>query len=99
MEIIKDIPEKKAIYWFENTDIFKAKKILGNTVCIRGNVPASLLINGSAQAVEDHCKKLIDVVGNGGGFIMDGAVGIPDESKPENVKVVSDVTREYGKYH
>ena len=76
----------------------RAKKILGDTVCIRGNVPASLLIGGSKPEVEDYCKKLIDVVGDGGGFIMDGAIGIPDEAKLENVRAMAEVTKEYWKY-
>ena len=98
LETIKDIPKGKAIYWFERTDIFKAKEILGDTVCIRGNVPGTLLCLGSPEDVEAYCKKLIDVVGKGGGFILDGAIGIPDEAKPENVKAMADTTKEYGVY-
>ena len=98
LETIKDIPEGKAIYWFEQTDIFKAKEILGETVCIRGNVPASLLCLGSPKDVEAYCKKLIDRVGKGGGFILDGAIGTPDDAKPENVKAMADFTRRYGVY-
>ena len=98
LEVIRDIPKGKAIYWFERTDIFRAKEILGDTVCIRGNVPASLLCTGSPHEVKDYCKKLIDRVGKGGGFIMDGAIGIPDEAKPENLKAMADTTKEYGVY-
>ena len=98
LETIKDIPEGKAIYWFEQTDIFKAKEILGETVCIRGNVPASLLCLGSPKDVEAYCKNLIDRVGKGGGFILDGAIGTPDDAKPENVKAMADFTRRYGVY-
>ncbi|HUT72179.1 MAG TPA: uroporphyrinogen decarboxylase family protein [Desulfatiglandales bacterium] len=98
LETIKDIPQGKAIYWFERTDIFKAKEILGDTVCIRGNVPGALLCVGSPGDVEAYCKRLIDVVGKGGGFILDGAIGIPDEAKPENVKAMADTTKEYGVY-
>ena len=98
LEIIKDIPKGKAIYWLEQSDIFKAKEILGDRVCIRGNVPPSLLIAGSTQQVEDYCKKLIDIVGRDGGFIMDGAIGIPDEARPDNVKVMEETTKEYGHY-
>jgi len=29
---------------------------------------------------------------------MDGAIGIPDEAKPKNVKAMADFTREYGIY-
>jgi len=98
LETIKDIPRGKAVYAFERTDIFKAKEILGDTVCIRGNVPPSLLIMGSSQEVRDYCKRLISVVGKGGGFMMDGASGIPDETKPENLKAMEEATKEFGSY-
>lgn len=98
LEIIKDIPKGKALYWFEKTDIFKAKEILGDHVCIKGNIPSSLLCTGTAEQVKDYCKKLIDIVGKGGGLIVDGAVGIPDEAKPENVKVMTTFVKEYGVY-
>ena len=98
LETIRDIPRGKAIYWFEKTDIFKAKEILGDTVCIRGNVPAAMLCVASPGDVEAYCKKLIDVVGKGGGFILDGAIGIPDEARPENVRAMSDTVKTYGVY-
>jgi uroporphyrinogen-III decarboxylase len=98
LETIKDIPKGKAIYWFEQTDIFKAKDVLGDTVCIRGNVPPSLLCVGSAADVVEYCKRLIALVGKNGGFIMDGGSGIPEEAKPENVRAMADTTREYGVY-
>ena len=97
LEIIGDITKGKAIYHFESKDIFRAKEVLGDRVCIRGNVSASLLCMGTAQDGRDYCKKLIDVVGKGGGFIMDSAVTL-DEARPENVKAMVDFTREYGVY-
>ena len=98
LEIIGDIPRGKAIYWFERADIFRAKEILGDTVCIKGNVPSSLLCTGTPQDVIEYCRKLIDVVGKGGGFIMDGDIGIADEARVENVRAMVDFTREYGVY-
>ncbi|HAM50608.1 MAG TPA: hypothetical protein DCP92_07900 [Nitrospiraceae bacterium] len=97
LEIIKDIPAGKACYAFEATDMLKAKEILGDTVCIRGNVPLSILIAGSPQDVKAYSKKLIDTVGKGGGYIMDAATGL-DDAKPENVKAMFEFTREYGVY-
>ena len=35
----------------------------------------------------------------GGGLILDGAIGIPDEAKPENVKAMAETVREYGGYN
>jgi uroporphyrinogen-III decarboxylase len=75
----------------------KAKEILGDTVCIRGNVPLSVLATGKPEDVEASCKKLIDVVGKGGGYIMDSSTGL-DDAKPENVKAMFEFTREYGVY-
>ncbi len=96
LEIIADMPERKAVYWFEQTDLIKAKEVLGDHICLRGNVPASLLNVGTPEQVRDYCRKLIDVVGKGGGFILDGATGIPDEAKPENVRAMADTVREFG---
>jgi len=97
LEIIKDIPKGKAIYWFETVDIYKAKEILGDTVCFRGNVPVSLLQLGTAQQVKDYVKELIDVVGKGGGLMVDCGIWF-DEAKHENVKAMVDFTKEYGVY-
>jgi hypothetical protein len=98
LDIIKDIPAGKAIYWFEKTDVFKAKEVLGDRVCIRGNVPASLMCTGTPEQVRQYCKKLIDIVGKNGGLIVDGDVGIPDEAKVENVRAMTDFVKEYGVY-
>jgi hypothetical protein len=97
LEIIADIPEGKACYAFERTDIFKAKEVLGDHICIRGNVPLSLLCTGTPDEVKYYCKRLIDVVGRGGGYIMDAGAGI-DDAKAENVHAMIDFTKEYGIY-
>jgi uroporphyrinogen-III decarboxylase len=95
LEIIKDIPRGKAVYWFERTDLFKAKEILGDTVCIEGGVPSSLMIGGTTDQVKAYCRKLIDVVGRSGGLILNGDVGIPDEARIENVHAVADLVKQY----
>ena len=90
-------PKGKALYWFEEVDFYKAKEILGDTVCFRGNVPGSLLYAGTLQQVRDYLKELIDVVGKGGGLMVDCAIWF-DEAKHENVKAMVDFTKEYGVY-
>ena len=97
LEIIKDVPKGKCLFHFESTDIFNAKKILGDTVCLMGNVPNSLLATGTPQSVEDYCKRLIDICGDGGGFILSSGA-IIDEARPENVRIMMETAREYGKY-
>ncbi|MFH1115988.1 MAG: uroporphyrinogen decarboxylase family protein [Pseudomonadota bacterium] len=97
LEMIGDIPPGKAVYHFERTDIFKAKEIIGDRVCLRGNVPLSMLCTDTPDDVKAYCRKLIDKVGKGGGFIMDAAA-VVDGVKYENLKAMIDFTKEYGRY-
>ena len=97
LEIIKDIPAARAVYAFESTNIFKAKEILGDRVCIRGNVPVSLLATATPADVKVYCKKLVDIVGKDGGYIMDSAANFED-ARVENVRAMFEFTKEYGVY-
>jgi hypothetical protein len=97
LEVIRDIPPGKAIFWFEKVDIYKAKEILGDRVCFRGNVPISLLCTGTPKEVKDYVRELIDVVGKDGGLIVDCGIWF-DEARHENVKAMVDFTKEYGVY-
>jgi len=53
---------------------------------------------GTPQEVKDYCRKLIDIVGKGGGFILSPRSFI-DEAKPENLRAMIDFTKEYGVYN
>ena len=97
LEYLLDLPRGKILAQLDTTDIFQAKAILKDHVCIRGNVPSSLLQVGTVREVRDYCKKLIDVVGKDGGFILSPRSST-DEVKPENLKAMLDFAREYGRY-
>jgi uroporphyrinogen-III decarboxylase len=97
LEYFADFPKGRLLIFLESTDIFRAKDILGDRVCLMGNVPLSLLQVGSPTEVEDYCKKLIKVCGKNGGFILANAGGIFD-AKPENMKAMVDAAEKYGRY-
>lgn len=88
----------KLIYWFDKIDLIKANELLGDYVCIRGDIPASLLVSGKPSQIEEYIKKNIEICAEGGGYIVDGGVGIPDEAKAENVKAMTDAVFKYGVY-
>jgi uroporphyrinogen-III decarboxylase len=52
---------------------------------------------GSIDDVKAYAKKLIDICGKGGGFIMGIAHSLLT-AKYENVKALVDFTKEYGIY-
>ncbi|MBW2243980.1 MAG: hypothetical protein JRH01_18520 [Deltaproteobacteria bacterium] len=96
LETIADVPRAKLVYFFERTDLFRAKEVLGDTVCLRGNVPAPMLTTGTPDDVRGFCRRLIEGVGRDGGLILDGGIGIPDDAKPENVRAMFASVAEYG---
>ena len=56
-----------------------------------------MLCTGTPDEVRDYCKKLIDVVGKDGGYILDPEAPMVDED-PRNVKAMIDFFKEYGVY-
>ena len=97
LEILKQVPKGKCIYMFEQVDIANAKKILGDTACICGNIPTADLIYGKKQDIIDNTKKMLDICAPGGGFMMDCSIVI-DHYKEENFDAWYETTLEYGKY-
>jgi len=96
LEALRDVPKGKVVYHIES-DIFKAKEILGDVACIEGGPSGPMLNTGTPQGVKDYCKKLIDVCGKGGGFIMGSELPLIT-ARPENVQAMVDFTKEYGVY-
>jgi uroporphyrinogen-III decarboxylase len=96
LEFLTELPEGKVLGHFQDVDVKKFKKILGDTMCFRGNVPAGLLIAGTPQKIKDYVKMLIDMLADNGGLIIDGGSGIPYESRPENVEAMTEAVFEYG---
>lgn len=97
LKTIKDLPRGGVIWHFDQTDMFRAKEILGDTACLMGNVPTSLLCTGSPQDVKEYCRKLIEVVGKGGGFMLAGGAMI-DKGNPDNLHAMTEAAFEYGIY-
>ena len=97
LEYLQELPRGHVVGRFDRSDMTKVKQMLGNRMCISGNVPSSLLQTGSIEDVKKYCKWLIDVVGKDGGYIMSSGSSL-DEVKPENLKTMVDFTHEYGKY-
>ncbi len=97
LEYFTEFPRGRTIGLLDRTDIFRAKEILGDTMCLCGNMPLTLLRAGTADEIQDYARRLIDVVGKDGGFIMSSNT-VLDDADPERVKLWIDFTREYGVY-
>jgi hypothetical protein len=97
LDIIKDVPRGSVIWYFEQMDMVKAKRVLGDNTCIAGNVPASVLCYGTPQEVKEYCRRLIETCGKGGGYILAPALRI-NRGNPDNLRAMMAAAREYGVY-
>lgn len=97
LDSVNEFPKGFASWWFDQTDIQKAKEILGKDCCIFGNLPSSLFVTSTPKEVKKQSRELIETVGKGGGFVLcPGAFG--DEMKVENLKAMAAAAKEYGRY-
>lgn len=97
LETCNEFSRGDVAWLFDKTDMAKAKKMVGDKCCIMGNVPTSLMATGTPRAVKEYCRKLIEVCGPGGGYILSGGAQI-DNGRIENVRAMLDAAKEYGVY-
>ncbi|TFG01862.1 MAG: hypothetical protein EU542_06210 [Promethearchaeota archaeon] len=86
------------ILHLENTDIFKAKELLGDRFCLMGNVPTDLLRFGPENKIIGYVKKLIEVCGQDGGYMMSCGCEVAPDTPFKNLKLMIDTTLKYGTY-
>ena len=93
-----ELPEGSIVYHVDQADIFEAHKAIGEKFCISGGIPNFLLSYGTEEEVRECCKKVIDGVAGDGGYIMDAGAIIQNDGNVENIKAMTEFTREYGVY-
>jgi hypothetical protein len=98
LESINEFPKGTVTWYFDRTDIFRAKEILGDRCCLQGNVPWSMMVTGTPEEVKEYCRKLIEGCGKGGGYIL-AAGTVSSNASLENLRAMMEAVREYGVYH
>jgi hypothetical protein len=88
LERFKELPRAKCIMALDGeTDIFKARTILGGHMCLMGDVSAAMLYLDTPEKVYEYCARLIREIGPQG-FILQSGCDIPTNAKLENVQAM-----------
>jgi len=97
LNIISELPRSSVVWTMEQTDMASAKKILGDSACIAGNVLAAQLRTHTPKEIKEYCRKLIEICAPGGGYILSLGSGA-DKCDPANLQAIIEAAKEYGVY-
>ncbi len=92
------LPERSIVFHADRSDIFLAHQKLHHKFALSGGIPNVLLSYGKPEEVREYCRKVIDGVARDGGYIMDASAIMQDDTSIENLRVLTDFTREHGVY-
>ena len=98
LDSFAELPAGSIIYHVDKGNIFEAHKKIGHKFCLSGGISNTLLSFGTPDEVRQCCKKVIDEVAGDGGYILDAEAIMQDDTKTENIKAMTEFTREYGAY-
>jgi len=83
----------------EKVDLAAAKKLVGDKVCIVGNIsPVNVLLSGTPDQVIAESKAAIEKAAKGGGYILASGCGVPADTPAENIAAMVYASKTFGKY-
>lgn len=98
LESFAELPDQSIIYHVDRDDIFDVHRRIGHKFCLSGGISNYLLSYGSPAEVRQHCRQVLEVVAADGGYIMDAGAIMQDDTHPENMRAMTETTRQYGVY-
>lgn len=89
LHVLDKIPELGMNIFQFGVDIERAKRTIGDNVCLMGNLdPVNLLLKGRPNQIIQECERCIKLAAPGGGYILSAAGGLARGTPKENVKTM-----------
>jgi uroporphyrinogen-III decarboxylase len=83
-----EFPKKSCIFDPDHlTPMENLKKVLGDYMCIEGNIPPGLVAVGTPDECYQAARRLLDIMGDRG-FIMSVGCSVPANAKRENIEAI-----------
>ena len=98
-DFFQDFPKHMFSLYLESDDLFEAKKKIGDNCALVGGFPSDLLGGGTPEECAEYTKKLIDTLGEGGGYILttNKMISYRADCRAENLKAVNETAFNYKK--
>ena len=80
----------------QKVDMGKAREILGNNICLFGNVdPTNTLLFKDAETVEQESREILSKAATDGAFILSSGCGVAHETPAENIHAMVRVAKDF----
>jgi uroporphyrinogen decarboxylase len=79
-------------------DLAEAKAVVGDRLCLCGNIDCGVLLNGAAEEVESLAEKTLEVGMPGGAYAFGASNAVVPETPPENYRAMIRAWERLGRY-
>ncbi len=98
LESFRELPPQSIVFHCDQDDIFKVHEKLHDRFALSGGIPNVMLSFGKPDEVRAFCRRVLIEVAKDGGYIMDAGAIMQDDTSVENLRVLTETTREFGVY-
>ncbi len=98
LESFLELPEQSIVFHVDTGDLFDTHRRIGHQFCISGGVPNTLMSYGKPEEIRACVKRIVEEVAKEGGYIMDCSAIIQNDAEIENMRLLTNYTRELGVY-
>jgi len=82
----------------ESNDIFAIRKEWAGRMALVGNIPSTLLAQGSKEEIEEKVREYCANLAANGGYVLGSANGIREDILPQNFVAMTQAVHKYGRY-
>ena len=79
-------------------DMRKVKDLVGDRICLCGNIDCGLMVSGSAEQVFNATRDLLVTCKDGGGLVLGASNALQQEVPAENYLAMIEAWKEFGVY-
>ena len=94
----RELPDRSIVFHCDQDDIFEVHRRLHDKFAISGGIPNVMLSFRKPDEVRAFCRRVIAEVAANGGYIMDAGAIMQDDTNIENIRAMTETTREFGVY-
>jgi uroporphyrinogen-III decarboxylase len=94
----RELPDRSIVFHCDQDDVFQVHRSLHDKFAISGGVPNVLLSFGKPEEVRAFCRRVLEEVAKDGGYILDAGAILQNDTSIENLRVMTQTAREYGRY-